>query len=83
MPHSFQNEIGWTAGGGIEIAVQESMTARAEYLYVSTNNITGTAAVSPLVGGGTITETAQIKDGIVRFGLNYKFGDGSTVAARY
>jgi outer membrane immunogenic protein len=77
------SKVGWTVGGGIDYAVLDNLIARAEYLYISTSNVTNTAPVSPLIGGGTITETAQLKDSIVRFGLSYKFGGGSTVAARY
>jgi outer membrane immunogenic protein len=77
------SKIGWTVGGGVEVAVIDNLIARAEYLYISTNDATATGTVTPLLGGGTITETAQLKDSIVRFGLSYKFGGGSTVAARY
>jgi outer membrane immunogenic protein len=77
------SKVGWTVGSGIDFAVLDNLIARAEYLYISTSNITNTAPVSALLGGGTITETAQLKDSIVRFGLSYKFGGGSTVAARY
>jgi outer membrane immunogenic protein len=77
------SKVGWTVGGGIEFAVLDNLIARGEYLYIATSNITNTAPVTALLGGGTITETAQLKDSIVRFGLSYKFGGGSTVAARY
>jgi outer membrane immunogenic protein len=77
------SKVGWTVGAGIDFAVLDNVIARAEYLYISTSNVTNTATVSALVGGGTVTETAQLKDSIVRFGLSYKFGGGSTVTARY
>jgi outer membrane immunogenic protein len=77
------SKIGWTVGGGVEVAVIDNLIARAEYLYISTSDATTTGSVTPLLGGGTITETAQIKDSIVRFGLSYKFGGGGSVVARY
>jgi hypothetical protein len=32
------------------------------------------------LGGGTITETVNVQDHIVRVGLNYRFGGGYVVA---
>jgi outer membrane immunogenic protein len=61
---------GWTAGGGVEYAFTDNWTARIEYLYVQTN-LTASAAVP--FAGGTITETAHLKDNLVRGGINYKF----------
>jgi outer membrane immunogenic protein len=77
------SKIGWTVGGGVEVVVVDNLIARVEYLYISTSDLTGTGTVSPLIGGGTITETAQLKDSIIRVGLSYKFGGGSPVVARY
>lgn len=66
--------VGWTAGGGVEVAFSPNWTARAEYLFMQTKP-TGTAAVPVVLGGGgTVTETATISDSIVRAGVNFKFG---------
>lgn len=77
------SKVGWTAGAGVDFAVVDNLIARVEYLYIATSNISSTATVSPLLGGGTITETANLKDSIVRVGLSYKFGGGGSVTARY
>ena len=50
----------------------------------STVAITLSGANATLTNLGTITETADIKDNIVRFGLSYKFGGGGgSVVTRY
>ena len=75
------SSVGWTAGAGVEAGFGFGWTARVEYLYISTGNIIGTAPVPPAIGGGSINETAQLKDSIFRFGINYKFG--GPVTGRY
>jgi outer membrane immunogenic protein len=67
------SKLGWTAGGGIEVAVLNNWTARLEYLYIDTGNISGTATIPASLGGGTITETAAVRDNIIRVGFNYRF----------
>jgi outer membrane immunogenic protein len=77
------NKVGWTIGGGIEAALIDNWSAKIEYLYISTSNSVGSAAVPAILGGGTITETAQLKDSIIRFGINYRFPIGGAVVAKY
>jgi outer membrane immunogenic protein len=59
---------GWTAGGGLEYAVTDSLSARLEYLYFDT----GTVDVAQ-VGPPFVTVTGHIQDSLVRAGLNYRF----------
>jgi len=54
-----------TAGGGVEVALSDSWSARAEYLYVDTGTIN-----AAFVGPTTVTSRAQ--DNIVRAGLNLR-----------
>jgi outer membrane immunogenic protein len=63
-------DVGWTLGGGVEAALAQNWTVRAEYLYVQTN-----ASLSGSIGvvGGTVNESGTVKDSIVRAALNYKF----------
>lgn len=75
------NQWGWTVGGGLEFGIWDNWSAKVEYLYIQTTNLTGSAVV-PFLGGATITETASFKDSIVRLGINYRFG-GGPVVARY
>ena len=48
-------------------------TAKLEYLYIDTGTISGTATVPASLGGGTFTETAAIRDNVIRIGVNYRF----------
>jgi len=58
---------GWTAGGGLEAAVTDSLSARVEYLYVDTGNINVAQLGAPLV-----TDTVRLQDNLVRAGVNYR-----------
>ena len=58
---------GWTAGGGIEAAVTDSLSARVEYLYVDTGNINVAQVGAPLVA-----VTGRLQDNLVRAGVNYR-----------
>jgi outer membrane immunogenic protein len=62
------NQIGWTAGGGIEYAFVSNWTAKAEYLYVDLGKVTCDAVCS---GGNPFDVTFMSH--IVRGGINYKF----------
>lgn len=55
----------WTAGGGLEVAISESLSARLEYLYLDTGNI-NIAYLGPL------TVTSRVQQDMVRAGLNYR-----------
>lgn len=62
---------GWTIGGGIEHAYDNRWSVKLEYLYLDfgSNDVrdsTTQAFVQP--------RSVEIKDHIVRVGLNYKFG---------
>jgi len=57
---------GWTAGGGVEWAFTDVLTARVEYLFVDLQN----ASFTP-PGFGTVT--VKWDANLIRFGLDYKF----------
>ena len=59
----------WVVGGGVEAALVGNWTAKVEYLYLDTGDITNTYAT----GLGTLTTTSSVKDNIIRAGLNYRF----------
>jgi Mn2+/Fe2+ NRAMP family transporter len=59
----------WVVGGGVDAALVGNWTAKVEYLYLDTGDITNTYAT----GLGTLTTTSSVKDNIIRAGLNYRF----------
>lgn len=79
-----ENHVGWTIGGGAEWAITDSISFKAEYLYVdlgsadyrftggSVFNIAGPAPV-PAVPFGTDAFKSDINLHTVRAGLNFRF----------
>ena len=61
---------GWTAGGGIEVALAAGWSAKLEYLYLDLGR-TSTGLVFP--GLPVITDDARFTMNVVRAGLNYRF----------
>jgi outer membrane immunogenic protein len=57
---------GWTAGGGIEVALTGNWTAKAEYLYVDLGSFQCSACGAPSPSVGFTTN-------VVRAGVNYRF----------
>jgi outer membrane immunogenic protein len=70
LPWSSNFEPGWTAGGGVEGAITDNLTAKVEYLYVDFENATCAVGSCSPFGG---TPTVSLKENMVRAGLNYKF----------
>jgi outer membrane immunogenic protein len=65
------NRVGWTAGGGLEIALwNTSWSAKAEYLYVNLGTFNCTLACSGIVGQIT---TTKLIENLFRVGVNYRF----------
>lgn len=61
-------KVGWTLGGGLEYAVTNNWTLKAEYLYADLGKATCDAACS---GGDPFD--VRFSTHILRGGLNYKF----------
>ncbi|MDB5572260.1 MAG: Autotransporter outer rane beta-barrel protein [Hyphomicrobiales bacterium] len=74
-------EYGYTLGAGVEYAITNNISARAEYRFTDfgKSNYAGT------VGGGVGAVTANFKttDHAVRVGVSYRFGGMGPVVARY
>ena len=60
-------KAGWTAGGGLEFAINGPWTAKVEYLYVDLGDDTCSAANCGL------STTTNFRTSIVRAGVNYRF----------
>jgi outer membrane immunogenic protein len=61
---------GWTAGGGLEVALDRNWSGKGEYLYLATSRLSGSGAVV-LVGPVRIDVDAHAHIG--RVGVNYRF----------
>ena len=74
-----KTKVGWTVGAGVEYAISQAWSVKAEYLYVdlgdeqiTTHNLLN-AGVDP-IPGQPFFHSVSLKSNIVRAGLNYKFG---------
>ena len=63
------NNVGWTAGAGLEAAFDRNWSAKVEYLHIDL----GTATLFG-VASGTPTLAVPVTNDVVRAGINYRFG---------
>jgi outer membrane immunogenic protein len=70
---SARSDIGWTVGGGVEYAMTEHWTVKAEYLYYDLGNKSSTVSFN--YGNDTTSMTGRAKNNgnLMRLGFNYKF----------
>jgi len=62
------SEAGWTLGAGLEFALAQNWTAKAEYLYVDLGKFN-----CGLSCGGFVTNNVSFTTNLVRAGVNYRF----------
>ena len=69
---------GYTVGAGLEYMFAPNWSVKGEYQFYNFGNTTFTAGPAPIIG-------AQFRDDehTVKLGINYRFGWGGPVAARY
>jgi len=67
-----QTNAGWTAGGGVELALTNNWTAKAEYLHVDLGNM-NCGFNCGVVAGNSVS----LKSDLVRGGVNFRFGGGN------
>lgn len=73
---------GWVVGGGVETHLVGGWTAKAEYLYIDVGSVADSFTVTaPAFAAGTFSTRSDIRDHIVRVGVNYKFGSDGAVNA--
>jgi outer membrane immunogenic protein len=65
-----QTNAGWTVGGGLEFALTNNWTAKAEYLHVDLGNLN--CGFSCGVASGN---NVSVRSDVVRGGLNFRFGN--------
>lgn len=82
--NQFQNLVGWTIGGGGEMALTRALSTKLEYLYYDLGNMSLSGyglpplAFTGLIGGATgLIDVSQaqtrINGHLLRLGLNYRF----------
>jgi len=82
-----KTKAGWTVGGGVEYGLAGNWSIKAEYLYVNIRSVSTTStnltAFTPPIAFPTnvFTHSLDLRENIVRAGLNYRFG--GPVVARY
>jgi outer membrane immunogenic protein len=64
-----KTQVGWTLGAGLEYALWNSWSVKAEYLYVDLGSITCGSAACPAPADTKVDFTANI----FRAGINYRF----------
>ncbi len=72
-----QTRLGYAAGGGVEVALGNNWSAKAEYLFVDfgASSITSSNLINLTVPapGQPFTHSVDLKADILRLGLNYRF----------
>ena len=79
------SNIGWTAGGGVEYAFTDNISAKIEYLHVELGR-RNAVFTSPSAPGLTLSSRNPSRFDVVRAGLNFRFGafsQAAPVVARY
>jgi outer membrane immunogenic protein len=75
-----QTKSGWVVGGGIESRLWGNWTGKLEYLYMDLGTVSGS---TPSAGGNIAGFSSDVRDHIVRVGLNYKLDWAGPVVAKY
>jgi outer membrane immunogenic protein len=66
--------VGWMAGAGVEYAVTNNLTLRAEYNYIDFGSTSETLTLSAsLAGPTTATINSKLTMNVVKFGVNWLF----------
>jgi outer membrane immunogenic protein len=72
------HQNGWTVGAGLEYMFAPNWSAKAEYQYYNFGNTTFTGGPAEIVGSRFRDDEHTVK-----VGVNYRFGWGGPVAAKY
>lgn len=79
-----QNQIGWTAGAGVEVAALNHISVDFEYLYVKVPSVKTSGYIGNTQGGfglpvqsliSPLSTTANFHANIFKIGLNYRFDE--------
>jgi outer membrane immunogenic protein len=76
------SQNGWVGGGGIEAAIAGNWTAKVEYLYADLGSISDSLVTANNVFAPHVTlVTSDLRDHILRVGVNYRFGSTGPTAS--
>jgi outer membrane immunogenic protein len=78
-----QTRSGWTAGVGIEYAFLDNWSVKLEYLHADFGSKTYINPAQVINGATFNTRSISLTDDLVRVGINYRFGWGGPVVAKY
>ena len=74
---SSSTRVGWTIGGGLEYALGNNWSVKAEYLYLNFGKVTSTGAITgsvpPIGYSNAISTTTDVTAHTARAGINFKF----------
>jgi outer membrane immunogenic protein len=73
LADSTHDSLGWTAGGGIEWMFWPNWSMKFEYLHLQNNYSSASISVPAILGGGTLTNTANVSNNVLRLGVNLHF----------
>lgn len=73
---------GWTVGAGVEQAFSGNWSWKLEYNYMDFGTKSIVSTTTPVLGPAATTDN-DLKVHAVKFGINYRFGWGGPVIARY
>ena len=82
---SSATKVGWVVGGGIEHKLAYNWSLKAEYLYVRFDGVSANGTLTDGFPGDFANFTNNLDhlaSNIVRFGLNYKFGDAPRIVTK-
>ena len=77
-----KTKIGWSLGGGLELALAPHWTLKGEYVFTrfgaesAVGQLSNANGVSPLIGfvdGATFNNSVRLEIQTLRTGINYKF----------
>lgn len=69
--------VGWTAGAGVEYQVLPNWSVKAEYLFANFGQSSTKQGDSPIPLFPQFSNTIDLKGGIIRVGVNYRFDASS------
>ena len=82
--NSSQNQIGWTAGLGVELATYEHVTFDIEYSYIKLPAVKVASNIANSAGGfgvpvnslnSPFTTTGEFHASLIKLGVNYRFDE--------